>query len=62
MCSAPQPQPDPELEQRNDSDVRERAAENRKQLGLATGRTALNLTGGLGDTSQANVKKTTLGA
>lgn len=64
MCvpSPPQPGPDPgpELNQRNDQETRSQAEDQRRRRAGATGRSALIVTGGLGDPGAATVQRTAL--
>lgn len=57
MCggSAPAPQEPVEVPQRSDEETKSRASGDRKRRALANGGNATYATGGLGDTSEANV-------
>lgn len=59
MCASSPPAPEPvdPVPQRNDAEVKERAAGERKRRALATGSKATILTGGLGDASKATTTR-----
>ena len=66
MCFGSVPQPssdpssDPGLNQRNDEATRTQAGDQRRRRAGAIGRSALIVTGGLGDLGTASVQRTAL--